>query len=300
MTLAYNPAVPQIPTEAPVDLHLDNLTKAIMVGHFSPDPELCQQYAQFAAGLDRLHFKIIYWLMFGTNIFILFLASWIYTKGQQALERYTRQPEKRAKSLRLNIFLCLICVSVSTVTVVMEAFALLALQFCDGEDLMSLYWSTWTMIQIGSLIAMVGIILALLHSLWDKKHPPWALALGTPVLVIAGVLHLFHDTTKRRIKKMRSRSSGLSKSGPSMSREDTIETARDEDYEAKVENNKMEVEFIGSTVDGGPIVRFLTPLPKSLRQHGELLGYSDEERPIMAYRKGMVSFAPEPETNEPS
>lgn len=60
---------------------------------------------------------------------------------------------------------------VSTVVVVMEAFALLALQFCDGEDLMSLYWSTWTMIQIGSLIAMTGIILALLHSLWDSKHP---------------------------------------------------------------------------------------------------------------------------------
>jgi hypothetical protein len=53
----------------------------------------------------------------------------------------------------------------------MEAFALLALQFCDGEDLMPLYWSTWTMIQVGSLIAMVGIILALLHSLHNRQHP---------------------------------------------------------------------------------------------------------------------------------
>ena len=53
----------------------------------------------------------------------------------------------------------------------MEAYALLALQFCDGEDLMSLYWSTWTMIQVGSLIAMVGIILAMLHSLKNSRHP---------------------------------------------------------------------------------------------------------------------------------
>jgi hypothetical protein len=53
----------------------------------------------------------------------------------------------------------------------MEAYSLLALQFCDGEDLMSLYWSTWTMIQVGSLIAMVGIILALAHALNDRKHP---------------------------------------------------------------------------------------------------------------------------------
>lgn len=60
---------------------------------------------------------------------------------------------------------------VSTVIVVMEAYTLLALQFCDGEDLMSLYWSTWTMIQIGSLIAMVGVILAMFHTLRNNTHP---------------------------------------------------------------------------------------------------------------------------------
>ncbi len=53
----------------------------------------------------------------------------------------------------------------------MEAYALLALQFCDGEDLISVYWSTWTMIQVGSLIAMVGIILAMFHSLGNREHP---------------------------------------------------------------------------------------------------------------------------------
>jgi hypothetical protein len=36
---------------------------------------------------------------------------------------------------------------------------------------------------------------------------PWALALGTPVLVIAGFLHLFHDCTKSRIKKYRAKNS---------------------------------------------------------------------------------------------
>jgi hypothetical protein len=53
----------------------------------------------------------------------------------------------------------------------MEAYSILALQFCDGEDLISLYWSTWTMIQIGSLIAMIGIILALAHTLRGRQHP---------------------------------------------------------------------------------------------------------------------------------
>lgn len=93
------------------------------------------------------------------------------SSGQEASERYHNNLSKRTKKLRLNIFLCLGCVCTSTVIVVMEAYALLALQFCDGEDLMSLYWSTWTMIQVGSLIAMVGIILALTHTLNDRKHP---------------------------------------------------------------------------------------------------------------------------------
>ncbi|EQL00992.1 hypothetical protein OCS_03291 [Ophiocordyceps sinensis CO18] len=189
---------------------------------------------------------------------------------------------------------------VSTAVVVLEAFTLLALQFCDGEDLMSLYWSTWTMLQVGSLIAMVGIILALLHSLWDSKHPPWALAMGTPVLVIAGLLHLFHDCTKRGIKQMRRRPSGLTESGPSMSKEDTMETARDVDSSDADAYGKLRVELIGSTFDGGPIVRFLGPVPKSMRQQGDIIGYSDADRPIMAYRRGVVTCAPEPEPTAPS
>lgn len=93
------------------------------------------------------------------------------TRGLDVLEKYGEQYKKRAKLLRVNIALCFGCVVTSTVIVVMEAFCLMALQFCDGEDLISLYWSTWTMIQVGSLIAMVGIILALVNSLQDKRHP---------------------------------------------------------------------------------------------------------------------------------
>ncbi len=64
----------------------------------------------------------------------------------------------------------------------------------------------------------------------------------------------------------------------------------------------MQVEFIGSTAEGGPIVRFLGPLPKSLRQHGEVLGYTEDDRPIMAYRRGTITFSPEQdvEAAEPS
>lgn len=77
----------------------------------------------------------------------------------------------RAKALRIYILLSVACVLMSATVVIIEAFALLALQFCDGEDLMSLYWSTWTMLQVGSLIALLGIVLALLFSHRDRKHP---------------------------------------------------------------------------------------------------------------------------------
>lgn len=93
------------------------------------------------------------------------------SRGQTALEKLAHNPAARTKRLRQCVYMCLACVSVSTVIVVMEAYSILALQFCDGEDLISLYWSTWTMIQIGSLIAMIGIILALAHTLRGRQHP---------------------------------------------------------------------------------------------------------------------------------
>lgn len=92
-------------------------------------------------------------------------------RAQISLERCTPGSPKRSKRLRQSIFLCLACVCVSTAIVIMEAYVIMALQFCDGEDLISLYWSTWTMVQVGSLIAMVGIILAQAHSLRNRRHP---------------------------------------------------------------------------------------------------------------------------------
>ena len=47
---------------------------------FVKDPELCEKYAGFASHMVRWEFKIIYWTMFITNLFVLFLASWTYTK----------------------------------------------------------------------------------------------------------------------------------------------------------------------------------------------------------------------------
>jgi ABC-type maltose transport system permease subunit len=161
-----------------------------MAQAFMRDDELCRKYAKFAADLDRWHFKIIYWFMFVLNLVILFIASWAYTRyaayltripnahsheymyrSQVTNEQFSHEPRRRARMLVRYMLMCLACVLVSAAVVVMEAFSLLALQFCDGENLISLYWSTWTMIQVGSLIAMMGIILAMAHSLRNRRHP---------------------------------------------------------------------------------------------------------------------------------
>jgi hypothetical protein len=69
------------------------------------------------------------------------------------------------------MMVCGVYAALSVVAIVMEVYALMALQFCDGEDLMSLYWSTWTMMQVGSLIAIFGILLSVTNSLRGNQNP---------------------------------------------------------------------------------------------------------------------------------
>jgi hypothetical protein len=61
---------------------------------------------------------------------------------------------------------------------------------------MMLYWGFWTLIQVGSLIAIVGIMINLWYSLGEKENPPWIVALGTPVLVIAALGHAWQNCVR--------------------------------------------------------------------------------------------------------
>jgi len=85
-------------------------------------------------------------------------------KGPPESPQYRHQMKK-------CLLVCGLCSSASIVAVVMETFSLLALQFCDGEDLIMLYWATWTMLQVGSVIAILGVMLSVCHSLRGRKHP---------------------------------------------------------------------------------------------------------------------------------
>lgn len=109
--------------------------------------------------------------------------------------------ENFRKKLKAGLLWCTLLFLMSAAMLVVEVFLLMSLEFCDGEDLMSLYWSTWVMLQLGSEIAILGIVLALWHQVYNVRLPMWALALGTPVLVVAGFGHVIHVALRMCYKR---------------------------------------------------------------------------------------------------
>lgn len=131
--------------------------------------------------------------------------------------------------------------------------------------------------------------------------------------MIAGFLHLFHDCTKQRIKKIRRPSDVDSEEsqGPRISQayvlylyynkkglrvcykinfianiyhdRNTIQNSGEED-----KCSEVQAEFIGFTVDGGPIVRFAQPVPEM--PQGKLLGSDQQGGSTFAFPKGIVRF----------
>lgn len=152
---------------------------------------VCRRYALLTHYLHKSALETTYWLLFLLLVLLLFFASWHYgryvtihssalhptslslytSRTQEALESCrVGSPESRTR-LRNCLAWCAASTAVATAAVVLEVFVLLALQFCEGENLMSLYWATWTTIQFGGLTAVFGIVLSVYPHLKDRKHP---------------------------------------------------------------------------------------------------------------------------------
>ncbi|KAJ4418137.1 hypothetical protein N0V85_001567 [Neurospora sp. IMI 360204] len=275
-----------------------------MAGGFEPiDPEQCQHYAEFASHLGRTAFDGIYWSLFVFVIIMLFLASWKYSGTCEALADSRPGTKHYRHKMQRCLLICSGYFVLSITAVVMEVYALLALQFCDGEDLMSLYWSTWTMLQVGSLIAILGIILAAFNAIRGNKNPPWALALGTPVLVVAGIGHAFHGAMRKRVQRARSRSlrsrsrgrsgsslKGISANDLPMSREETIRVEESPTDENNSNNNEYRAKLLGYTPEGAPILQFLDDPGNSIDpERGTILGKNmTNGQIIVAFRRSMI------------
>lgn len=129
------------------------------------------------------------------------------------------------------------CFLVSAACAVFEVFALLNIEFCDGEDLIFLYWSFWGFLQVGSIIAIFGVILNLWIALSDVHTPSWAVALGTPVLVFAALHWILQFLWRRTWLKFTGKD--IKGEDPEESDEEegsvTEEERRELDYEQKKE-----------------------------------------------------------------
>ncbi|KAK1769871.1 hypothetical protein QBC33DRAFT_556294 [Phialemonium atrogriseum] len=268
-----------------------------MAGHFSDgDIARCEYYARFAAHLGRTSFDVIYWLLFLLVIIMLFAASWRYGRSVESVSQSPAGSADAAREMKRCMLACGLYAGVSVAAVVTEVFALLALQFCDGEDLMPLYWAAWTALQVGALIAILGILLAASHTVRGGEHPPWALALGTPVLVVAGLGHVVQAAMLKRIRGARRWSpcgrGARSEDNLAMSREDTIRVEGSVTGEAA---GGYDAHLVGYTADGGPIIEFGNDggVPVRVDQSGGDGGGGGGPdgggRVVVAFSKGMAT-----------
>ena len=109
-------------------------------------------------------------------------------------EEEVRQEKKKVKHLRKHqLSIASLCLVLAATATVFECFAILNIQYCDGEDLTQLYWGFWTLLSVGSNIAILGVMVHLWIVLGDHETPSWAVALGTPVLVFAALGFVFHS-----------------------------------------------------------------------------------------------------------
>lgn len=183
----------------------------------------CEQYAVFMSKLPRPAAEALYWTFFVIVLCLLFSTSWRYGRVMERIEHMPVEDPARHNLVYRCFYFALFWGVASLVIAVLEAFVLLALQFCDQEPLTSLYWSTWTVLQVGAVVAIFGISLHVRHMIKGRRHPPWALALGTPVLVVAGLGHYFQGKIKRKAQKIaRSKSRSCSRSPRGRSHEEPL------------------------------------------------------------------------------
>ena len=95
-----------------------------------------------------------------------------------------------------------LCLVLSVTCTVFEVFAAFNIEYCDGEDLMQLYWGFWSVLQVGSNIEIFGVMLQLWIALGNVKSPSWAVALGTPVLVFAALGWIIRECGKVVLRKV--------------------------------------------------------------------------------------------------
>ncbi|TVY85529.1 hypothetical protein LSUE1_G000377, partial [Lachnellula suecica] len=179
-----------------------------MTGKFTEkDPQRCAHYARFMQHLTLPQANGAFWILFIVVLALMTISGVQHhksiqimdeEKGMSAFEKSTRGHRRRVSHKRKRYLgIATLCFVLAIICVVMECFALFNIQYCDGEDLMQLYWGFWSVLQVGSLIAIGGVMVQFWIVLGNHSNPSWAVALGTPVLVFAALGWIFRSLWKR-------------------------------------------------------------------------------------------------------
>jgi hypothetical protein len=118
-------------------------------------------------------------------------------KGRIVRDVDTKEYNERVARHRKHAWQCLAKTSILLVLVLacdtIQVFAIMDIQHCHHEAFLGLYWPLWTLLGLGSTIAMIGTLVNIAYCLTTQKLPPYGTALGTPVLVVCSIGHfLYH------------------------------------------------------------------------------------------------------------
>ncbi|CZS95019.1 uncharacterized protein RAG0_04824 [Rhynchosporium agropyri] len=189
-----------------------------MTGKFSEiNAAQCKHYARFLRNLTLSEANGIFWILFAFVLLMMCISSLQHHKSIALTERDKSLPPRLVNSTRHKLknrrarvrmlSIASLCLILSATAAVVECFALFNIEFCDGEDLMQLYWGFWSVLQVGSIIAILGVMVQFWIVLGDVETPSWAVALGTPVLVFAALGFVLRAIWKDTIGKVRGKKS---------------------------------------------------------------------------------------------
>jgi hypothetical protein len=168
----------------------------------------CKQYGTFMRNLPRPGLEWMFWVPFITVFVLLILAAISHQKSERTYMHGKHHPneaeELKAKQRRWRIYSVLFTTIAALLVigcVIVEALAGCALTYCMKHKLIWFYWGMWTLTQVGSLIAIIGVTVHQWACLGEHSTPPWNVALGTPILVITGIAHIIGSWLAKKFKK---------------------------------------------------------------------------------------------------
>lgn len=101
--------------------------------------------------------------------------------------------QRLVRRQKLCLAISSMCVLVALTAAVLNVFAGLAIQYCHEEDLMFIYWGAWSVVDIGSVFGILGTVIYHWQCVRSRNHPPWHIALGSPVLCFCSLSQIIKD-----------------------------------------------------------------------------------------------------------